>query len=173
MEGRHYSYVGPIAIRDAVAAAPRGTRVNSQTDIRAYVRRYEPTPVPDPLPLTYVVDLDGDLLIAPRQSEHVACAGGAPVLAAGELFLSPAGPTAWEVIEVSNLSTGYCPEPDCWAHVASALQRAGLDPPISFSWAVTFRRCPQCKERNVVKDAWFVCDVCGADLPSEWNFQDA
>ena len=30
--------------------------------------------------------------------------------------------------------------------------------------------CPRCGERNVVKDGWFVCGVCGADLPAGWNF---
>jgi transcription initiation factor TFIIIB Brf1 subunit/transcription initiation factor TFIIB len=33
-----------------------------------------------------------------------------------------------------------------------------------------FRRCPACGERNIVKDDWFVCGVCGADLPTVWNF---
>ena len=28
-----------------------------------------------------------------------------------------------------------------------------------------------CGERNVVKDGWFVCQVCGGDLPESWNFE--
>ena len=32
------------------------------------------------------------------------------------------------------------------------------------------RHCEGCGERNVVRDGWFVCGVCGADLPAEWNF---
>jgi hypothetical protein len=26
------------------------------------------------------------------------------------------------------------------------------------------------EQRNVVKDNWFVCGVCGAELPVKWNF---
>jgi hypothetical protein len=29
--------------------------------------------------------------------------------------------------------------------------------------------CTAC-ERNVVKDRWFECQVCGAELPQAWNF---
>ncbi|MEU6730442.1 hypothetical protein ABZ917_42625 [Nonomuraea wenchangensis] len=36
--------------------------------------------------------MDGVLLLAPRRSEHVACAGGRPVLSAGEIsFAREAG----------------------------------------------------------------------------------
>ncbi|CAM5508234.1 hypothetical protein STANM309S_03657 [Streptomyces tanashiensis] len=36
-------------------------------------------------PFTFVVGTDGILRLAPRRSEHVACAGGAMVLSAGEI----------------------------------------------------------------------------------------
>jgi hypothetical protein len=29
---------------------------------------------------------------------------------------------------------------------------------------------PKCHERNVVKDGYFVCAICGGELPSPWNF---
>ncbi len=32
------------------------------------------------------------------------------------------------------------------------------------------RRCLACGQRNIVKDDWFVCGVCGKDLPAAWNF---
>jgi putative hydrolase of HD superfamily len=32
-----------------------------------------------------------------------------------------------------------------------------------------FRRCPDCRERNLVKDDDFRCALCGVDLPSRWN----
>ena len=35
---------------------------------------------------------------------------------------------------------------------------------------IAFRRCPDCRERNLVKDSWLVCQLCGSDLPEEWNF---
>ncbi|MDP1920732.1 MAG: hypothetical protein Q8L14_31105 [Myxococcales bacterium] len=45
---------------------------------------------------TFVVSLSNVVLVAPRRSEHVACAGGLEVLAAGELFFA-----TWEVDCVS------------------------------------------------------------------------
>jgi hypothetical protein len=75
-----------------------------------------------------------------------------------------------EVEEISNQSTGFCPEPESWPVVAAALDTLGVRHPGRFTLAVVFRRCPACGERNVVKDGWFACGVCGADLPAEWNF---
>jgi hypothetical protein len=114
-------------------------------------------------PFTFVIDLGGILRLAPRRSEHVACAGGAPVLSAGEItFLHDQG--RWIVAEVSNQSTGYCPDPASWPAVSDALDRAGLEHPGHFTHPVLFRRCPKCQERNLVKDGYFVCAICGADL---------
>ncbi|MBE1530177.1 hypothetical protein [Actinomadura algeriensis] len=110
-------------------------------------------------PFTYVVDLDGVLRLAPRRSEHVACAGGRPVLAAGEIAFE-----GGRVVEVTNQSTGYCPGPESWTAVAEALDRAGLDRPDGFTDTFVFRRCPSCAELNVVKDEYYVCVFCDADL---------
>jgi hypothetical protein len=71
---------------------------------------------------------------------------------------------------VSNQSTGYCPEPASWPAVARALDAAGIAHPGRFTVAVIFRRCDACGERNLVKDDWFECAICGAPLASEWNF---
>ena len=89
---------------------------------------------------------------------------------AGEMFflLTAAGV---QVAEVSNQSTGFCPEPESWPAVAVALDRLGVPHPGRFTTEVLFRRCEQCGERNVVRDGWFVCGVCGADLPERWNFE--
>ncbi|MBC6466872.1 hypothetical protein HKK74_15375 [Actinomadura alba] len=120
-------------------------------------------------PFTFVVGLDGLLRLAPRRSEHVACAGGRDVLAAGEIrFAGTAGEGT--VAEVSNQSTGYCPDPDSWPAVATALERAGLHHPGDFTDKLLFRRCPGCDERNVVKDGYFYCALCGVELPAHWNF---
>jgi hypothetical protein len=54
--------------------------------------------------------------------------------------------------------------------VAAALGRLGVPHPGRFTTAVVFRRCETCGERNVVKDGWFVCGVCGSELPPQWNF---
>jgi hypothetical protein len=123
-------------------------------------------------PFTFVVGLDGFLRLAPRRSEHVACAVGEDVLAAGEMSFARRGP-GWAVQEVSNQSTGYCPDPDSWPAVTAALDRVGIKHPPDFTHKLLFRRCSACGQVNVVGDEDFVCAVCAADLPSEWNIGPA
>jgi hypothetical protein len=167
---RLYDYVGPSDIKARVAGRPAGTRMSSAADLLAWVRRTGGHPGPDGLhAATFVIDAAGDLLLTDRRSEHVACAGGVPVLSAGEMFVRVEdGRVA--VAETSNQSTGFCPEPESWPAVAAALDRIGVPHPAGFTTAVVFRRCQKCSERNVVKDGWFVCGVCGTELPAEWNF---
>jgi hypothetical protein len=168
--GKLYDYVGPAEIKARAAGRPAGTRISSAADLLAWVPRTGEHPGPDGLvPATFVVDAGGNLLVADRRSEHVACAGGGPVLPAGEMFLRVEGHRV-EVAEASNQSTGFCPEPDSWPAVAAALDRIGVPHPGRFTTAVVFRLCEKCGERNVVKDGWFVCGVCGAELSAGWNF---
>jgi hypothetical protein len=54
--------------------------------------------------------------------------------------------------------------------VAAELDGIGVVHPGGFTWEVVFRRCEKWGERNVVRDGWFVCGVCGAELPAAWNF---
>ncbi|MFD7973399.1 hypothetical protein [Streptomyces clavifer] len=119
-------------------------------------------------PFTFVVGTDGVLRLAPRRSEHVACAGGALVLSAGEIgFVREAD--RWAVSEVSNQSTGYCPGICSWSEVARALDDVGIERPSGFTHEVVFRRCPGCQELNIVREGDFVCVFCGSDLPETWN----
>ncbi|GAB2921167.1 hypothetical protein GCM10027280_05230 [Micromonospora polyrhachis] len=113
--------------------------------------------------------LDGVLRLAPRRSEHVALAGGRDVLAAGELMFTPTE-TGWRITEVTNQSTGYCPDPDSWPAVGRALDRLGVSNPGTFTDNVVFRRCPTCGERNIVRDNDFTCALCNGPLPTRWNF---
>jgi hypothetical protein len=53
--------------------------------------------------------------------------------------------------------------------VARALDQAGLVHPDDFTQEVVFRRCPECRELNVVREGFFVCAFCESDLPTEWN----
>ena len=101
--------------------------------------------------VTYIVDAGGRLWIADRHSEHVACADGGEVQAAGELVFE-CGKKGIEVVGASNQSTGYCPEPSCWGTLADELKRLGLQGPPDFTASFTFRRCPACHDINVVKD---------------------
>lgn len=163
MGSRSYSYVGPDEIKAQVA--PVGTAISSRAELRAWVALHAGDREYGVVPATFTVTLDGVLRIAPRRSEHVACAGGGPVLAAGELFFD-----GDRLEGASNQSTGFCPEPTCWEAVAIALDRAGIPHPGRFTIEIVFRRCGACGERNLVKDDWFACAVCDAELPREWNF---
>lgn len=157
---RRYAYVGPEAIRRQVAGAEQGTEIRAAADLVPMLRGE---------PMTFVVDERGALRVADRRSEHVACAGGGVVFSAGELVAVRDGGGA-RVIEISNQSTGYCPEPESWPAIAKALDAAGIAHQGCFTNEATFRLCPRCDERNLVKEAWFECAVCASELPRSWNF---
>lgn len=169
---RLYFYVGPEQIRARAIGAFPGTKIGSARDLENWLGSTGQRPNPEGLyVVTFVVDEQGRLRIADRGSEHVACAGGGPVLSAGEMFFRRSSDGA-AVEEVSNQSTGYCPEPDSWPAVALALDRIGIPHPGRFTQEIVFRRCSSCGQRNIVKDGWFACGVCGAVLPEKWNFGD-
>lgn len=165
-----YRYVGPEAIAVAAARALPAASIRSVPELELWLRRTgHKLNLPGGCAVTFVVDEHGELRVADRGSEHVACAGGGPVRSAGELCVSCLRGRL-QVDAVSNQSTGYCPEPESWPAVAAALDRIGLPHPGGFTHAVVFRRCPACGERSIMKDGWFVCALCGADLPAAWNF---
>src|SRR5437660_1201584 len=138
---RKYHYVGPPEILKRSQSAPRGTPITCADNLRTWMKATAQKPNAQGLIVaTFVVDLEGCLRIADRHSEHVACAGGEPVLSAGEIgFLCDEKEI--EVTEVSNQSTGYCPEPESWPQVAQALDRIPVHHPGSFILEVAFRRC--------------------------------
>lgn len=168
--GRAYRYVGPDDLKTAVRPGSGGHRIGSAADFDGWVAQRSVEELAEPF--TFVVGVDGVLRLAPRRSEHVACAGGEPVLGAGEVgFAREAG--RWLVCDVSNHSTGYCPDVSSWSAVAAALDSIGLDRPSAFTHEVVFRRCPSCQERNIVREGYFVCVFCGGDLPYAWNIDPA
>ncbi|MFD7098445.1 hypothetical protein [Streptomyces xanthophaeus] len=75
----------------------------------------------------------------------------------------------WVVDEVSNQSTGYCPDVASWPAVADALDSAGIGHPGGFTHEVVFRRCPGCGQVNIVREQHFFCVFCDGALPREWN----
>jgi hypothetical protein len=158
---RVYQYVGPAEVIEAVQPGALGRPVLAPAD--------DITRSGDPY--TFIIDLEGTLRLAPRRSEHVACAGGGPVLSAGEITFAQ-GPDGWEVTSASNQSTGYCPEASSWPAVARALDQINVPHPGGFTDEFTFRRCPQCGERNIVRDGDFTCAICDAELPAWWNFAE-
>lgn len=169
MNPREYRYVGPVEILARARPGRLGQAVGSHDDLAVWLAGQT---AQDPgEPFTYVVGLDGTLRLAPQRSEHVACAGRGPVLGAGEITFAASG-GAWTVSEISNQSTGYCPDLSSWTAVAAALDRAGLEHPPGFTHPIVFRRCRGCRQRNIVKDDHYVCAVCGDSLPTAWNMDE-
>ncbi|MEV7520499.1 hypothetical protein [Streptomyces sp. NPDC091371] len=164
--GRNYRYVGPAELRRLVRPGAAGRSIRSAADLDGWVSEQARGDLAEPF--TFVVDPAGVLRLAARRSEHVACADGGTVLAAGEMrFRRESG--QWSVAEVSNQSTGYCPDVGSWAAVAEALDAAGIERPSGFTHAVVFRRCPACGEVGIVRDEDYVCVFCGGALPARWN----
>lgn len=166
---RLYRYLGPPEILRRAHGSGGGTRVLYVSDLYGWITAtHQHSNTASLVTATFVIDAEGYLLVADRHSEHVVCAGGGYVRAAGEIFFRPC-PAGWMVEQISNQSTGYCPEPESWPDVAAALDAIPLAHPDQFTFACVFRRCLRCNQLNIVKDGVFECDVCGADLPSVWN----
>src|SRR5262249_34976537 len=169
-----YRYVGPKDIAQMAAGTPKGALILSASDITRWISETHQKPDADgAIIATYVIDDDGSLRIADRRSEHVACAGGKPVRSAGEITFELTGRHP-RIAAVTNQSTGYCPEPQSWEAVATALNAAKLDyqGPDWFEPAFEFRRCLSCASINVVKNNVFRCSICDAPLPTCWNFRN-
>ena len=171
VRARSYRYIGPTDLRSSITAEAEGPRIHSQSDINQWLSDRPAEELSEPF--TFVVDSEGVLRLAPRRSEHVVCAGGGLVFSAGEIGFELVGDGSWSVNQASNQSTGYCPDTGSWPAVAAALDRAGIGHPDGFSEEVVFRRCPSCRERNVVHEGNFVCALCDAGLPELWNLDPA
>jgi hypothetical protein len=157
-----FSYVGDSKIlADVDFGAPREHIQNKQDLIKLESK--------DKITwATYIVDLENRLWLADRRSEHVACARGKAVLAAGEMAWQTEKNTV-EIVEITNQSTGYCPTPESWGVVSAVLDRLDIVFPSSWTRVFLFRRCP-CGQINTVKDGVFECAVCGQELSLYWNF---
>jgi hypothetical protein len=114
--------------------------------------------------VTFVVDREGHLRFGPRRFEHVSLSRGEPVRAAGELRLERRA-EGLVATDISNQSTGYCPDASGWEAVSAALDALKVARPDGWTTVFQFRTCPNCGEINVVKDDCLVCGVCEADLP--------
>ena len=162
-----YTYVGPEKIRARVGLGQKRNRITQMEGLVQWLATYDVKSKRKlDITATYTIDLAGELWVADRHSEHVICAGGLDVLAAGEMTFRRDG-KGIEVIEVSNQSTGYCPGPECWPAVSAALDRLQIDRPKEWSAAFIFRCCDSCKTINLIKGEVFECAVCGAELKRE------
>lgn len=164
-----YRYIGPPEIAARVNAERLGVPIRSPDDVRAWIKGTAQDIASGSVIATFIVDESGLLRIADRRSEHVACAGGRPVWAAGEITFAVT--RNLEVTEVSNQSTGYCPEPSSFEAVAAALDAAGILRPSNYTFACEFRRCERCDTFCLIKDDSFACAVCGGELPVQYNVQ--
>src|SRR6516225_1812983 len=99
---RSYRYVGPEEIRARAVEHHGGVIISTTAELLVWLHEHDRA-------ATFVIDTKGQLCLVERRSEHVVCAGGAPVLAAGEVF-SSYDSAAIQVTDISNYSTGYCPE---------------------------------------------------------------
>lgn len=170
MFGKRYRYVGPPEIRASVKREDHCVLVDRAEAVIGWVAARLPRgKTAGMVPATFVVDVDQQLWIADRRSEHVACADGGEVLAAGEIVFERSGKEI-SVSEVSNQSTGYCPAPESWEVVAVVLDRLSIERPAGYTAEFEFRRCESCQSINVIKDDVFECDVCGSGLARTWNF---
>lgn len=166
MQRWSYRYVGPADLKTLVRPGSQGRKMRSSADFDEWVSARTVQELAEPF--TYVVDASGVLRLAPRRSEHLVCAGGEVVLSAGEVsFREESG--RWAVDEISNQSTGYCPDVSSWPAVAEALDRAGIVCPPGFTHEVVFRRCLACRQLNIVREEDFVCVFCDEALPRQWN----
>ncbi|MFG3393195.1 hypothetical protein [Streptomyces parvus] len=166
VRGRSYRYVGPADLKAAIRPGRGSRRIVSSADFAHWAAGQAAVELLEPF--TFVVSTDGMLQLAPRRSEHVACADGEHVLSAGEISFTREA-DRWVVDEVSNQSTGYCPDVVSWPAVAHALDAIELGRPPHFTHPVVFRRCPGCQECTIVREDDFVCVFCGSDLPKAWN----
>ena len=166
---RLYHYVGPADIRQRTVGHSERWCVRQWEDVRQWLTHTEPVASRRSyVPATYIVDPQQQLWLADRRSEHVACAGGGEVLAAGEIVLAQHRERI-EVIEASNQSTGYCPEPECWIALTAVLERLKIPYPPGFTASFEFRRCDRCGTINLIKDDTLECAVCRAELSIVWN----
>ena len=165
---RSFPYVGPEAILDAVCETRRW-KIECPEDLRKhFAQNAGQADKYGLVAATYVVSEDLVLYLADRRSEHVACARGLPVAAAGEIFIE-LHHASIAIARISNQSTGYCPSLDSWNAIAGVLLQLGVETPGGFDPACEFRRCDACKNIQIVKDGVFDCIFCATPLSADWN----
>ncbi len=167
---RYYRYVGSQEIARLPMDHRYRYRVEAETDVERWARETQQVrSSAQTITATFIISSEEQLWIADRHSEHIACADGQPVLAAGEITFHW-GPSGVSVIEVTNQSTGYCPEPDSWDVITAVLEHLNLAHPTAFTTCFLFRRCNHCGTTNIVKDSWWECAACQTSLSPTWNY---
>jgi len=170
---RTYVYVGLQSNLDRLPAHSARIEMSSSKYVLRWIKETnQPYEYDNVVVATFIVDINGKMWINDRRSEHVLCAHGENVLSAGEITFEISTDEI-EVVEITNQSTGYCPEPKSWWAVERALEQTGISFPSDFTTRFIFRRCAKCGTKNIVKDNWYVCGVCQAVLSAVWNFEQS
>ncbi|MCC7451459.1 MAG: hypothetical protein IT324_28885 [Anaerolineae bacterium] len=134
---RQYRYVGPHNVLHLLQQPAQRTCIHHSGDVLNWIKETQQTLQRDgTVTATFIVDTSQQLWIADRHSEHVVCAAGQNVLSAGEITFAIQDHV--EVVEISNQSTGYSPEPESWQVVAEVLGRIGLPHPSDFTTSFCF-----------------------------------
>lgn len=164
-----YSYVGPKNILTSINPQQKGYPITSVEDIQNWILISKQDIIhEDEITATFTIGEEYILRLADRRSEHVACAGGMPVVAAGEITFDMEDQKVISISHITNQSTGYCPAAACWKDIDEVLTKLDLDYPTYFTQAFVFRICPSCNTINIIKDSFFVCSMCETAL-SEKN----
>jgi hypothetical protein len=162
---KEYFYVGNKELLNLVKPELKGTCITSCADVELWMKQNYPKLASNlEITVTFVIDRACHLLINDRHSEHVVCANAQPILSAGEMTFECSQNKVNKITQITNQSTGYCPSPSSWDAVQKTLEKTDLVFPAYFTTIFIFRICQNCHWINVVKDDFYVCVNCEADL---------
>ena len=97
-----YHYVGPHDPQQLLSRSSDRQQIMNPGDVLGWIgKTYQEIGYDHSVTATFVVDTSNQLWIADQRSEHVVCAAGQPVLAAGEITFIVQGQHV-TVSEVTN-----------------------------------------------------------------------
>ncbi len=163
-----YWYCGPKKVYTESVGKPLGRRISNSTELVDFLLEQEGDVSRGIGTFSFILSKAGELRLASRRSEHVACAGRRPILSAGEITFEQQKSEIC-VDTITNQSMGYCPEPESWPAVEVALSEIAIPFPAYWTTAFQFRKCIQCGEHSILKDYDPFCPFCGTELPDHWN----
>ncbi|AZZ91839.1 hypothetical protein EUZ85_14310 [Hahella sp. KA22] len=167
-----YSYVGPKDLLLLVDNDVERFAIYSHLDVLDWKSKTEQTLQKDKtITATYIIDTNDTLYIGDRHMEHVSCAIGDHIKAAGEITFEITTHQV-SIIGATNQSTGYCPEKSCWNELRKALEKTSMRTVNGFTESFEFRICTHCKTINIIKESVFYCAVCDSKLSKHWNINN-
>lgn len=160
-----YHYIGAKEILQQIDKERIGKIISSQNDIKTWIiETQQKADSNNEITATFIIDIDENLRINDRRSEHVVCANGGTVLSAGEITFEIKKNKIISISQITNLSTGYCPPVTSWNCVEKVLHKIDIEFPKFFTTEFVFRKCKKCENINVIKDDFFICINCEDEL---------